>query len=47
MAQQVKHRVTRFVSEKWRRKPFVVPTVVPTTGEPPKEDDVSGTRPAL
>ena len=47
MAQQIKRRITKFVGEKWRRKPFVVPTVVPMTSDEPLVSDVTGTRESL
>lgn len=33
MAQALRRRVGRHVSDKWNRKPFIVPTVVPMTSE--------------
>ena len=47
MAQQIKRRITKFVGEKWRRKPFVVPTVVPMTSDEPLVSDVTGARESL
>ncbi|OAG70687.1 ribonuclease J, partial [Corynebacterium ulcerans] len=31
MVQQLRRRVSRFVEQKWRRKPMIMPTVIPTT----------------
>lgn len=49
MAQQVRRKVSRFVEQKWRRKPVVMPTVVPMTSETEKIDDseLIATRPSL
>lgn len=44
MAQQIKRRIIKFVGEKWRRKPFVVPTVVPMNSNETLVADVEGTR---
>lgn len=33
MAQQIRRRVGKLISDKWKRKPFIVPTVVPMTSE--------------
>lgn len=47
MARQIKQRVSRFVGEKWRRKPFVVPTVVPMSSGAEVVADVTGSRESL
>ena len=51
MVQQLRRRVSRFVEQKWRREPVILPTVVPMTSdldEPIGEDEVSvSARPSL
>jgi len=33
MVQQLRRRVSRFVEQKWRREPMILPTVVPMTSD--------------
>ncbi|QGU02240.1 Putative ribonuclease J [Corynebacterium kalinowskii] len=49
MAQQVRRKVSRFVEQKWRRKPVIMPTVVPMTSETEKIEDseLDAARPSL
>lgn len=48
MAQQLRRRVGRFVEQKWRRKPMIMPTVVPMSSEVSAVDDetLRSTRPS-
>lgn len=39
MVQQLRRRVSRFVEQKWRRKPMIMPTVIPTTSATIDIDD--------
>lgn len=39
MIQQLRRRVSRFVEQKWRRKPMIMPTVIPTTSATIDIDD--------
>lgn len=49
MVQQLRRRVSKFVEQKWRRKPMVIPTVVPMHSEGVEADDadVESTRESL
>ena len=49
MVRQLRRRVARFVEQKWRRKPMIIPTVVPMSSDPVQadDDDIKGTRPSL
>lgn len=50
MVGQVRRRVSRFVEQKWRRKPMIMPTVVPTTSPDHQaidDEDVRQSRPSL
>ncbi|MEJ5927060.1 ribonuclease J [Corynebacterium sp. H128] len=49
IAQQVRRKVSRFVEQKWRRKPLIMPTVVPMTAETDVVDDtdLEHARPSL
>lgn len=49
MAQQIRRKVSRFVEQKWRRKPLIMPTVVPMTSDTENIDDeeLQATRPSL
>ncbi|MEJ5996948.1 ribonuclease J [Corynebacterium sp. H130] len=49
MAQQVRRKVSRFVEQKWRRKPVVMPTVVPMNSETENidDEDLQSARPSL
>lgn len=46
MAQALRRRVGKLISDKWKRKPFIVPTVVPMTSEIVEELDEEDTQPA-
>ena len=39
MAQKIRRKVGKIISDKWNRKPFIVPTVVPMTSEIVEEID--------
>lgn len=39
MVQQLRRKVSRFVEQKWRREPMILPTVVPMTGDIDHNDD--------
>ncbi len=49
MVQQLRRKVSRFVEQKWRREPMILPTVVPTnSGDQVIDDaDVAAARPSL
>ena len=49
MVRQLRRRVARFVEQKWRRRPMIIPTVVPMSSDPVQadDDDIKGTRPSL
>lgn len=50
MVGQVRRRVSRFVEQKWRRKPMIMPTVIPTTSPDHQvigEEEVRQSRPSL
>ncbi|AFH52218.1 Ribonuclease j Rv2752c [Corynebacterium pseudotuberculosis 267] len=49
MVQQLRRRVSRFVEQKWRRKPMIMPTVIPTTQTQVEADDeeIRATRESL
>lgn len=49
IAQQVRRKVARFVEQKWRRKPLIMPTVVPMSAETQHVDevDLQNARPSL
>ncbi|APT84943.1 ribonuclease J [Corynebacterium aquilae] len=48
MAQKLRRTVARYVEQKWRRKPMVVPTIVPMTGEVTVTDeDINSARQSL
>lgn len=42
MVQQLRRKVSRYVEQTWRRKPMIMPTVVPMSGEghAPVDDDI-------
>ncbi|KAB1503775.1 ribonuclease J [Corynebacterium sp. 320] len=44
MAQKIRRKVGKIISDKWKRKPFIVPTVVPMTSEIVEEIDETLTR---
>lgn len=46
MAQAIRRKVAKFVSDKWQRKPLIVPTVVPMSSEIVEEIEVEPGRPA-
>lgn len=49
MVQQLRRRVSRFVEQKWRRKPMIMPTVIPTTQTQVEadEEEIRATRESL
>ncbi|AZA13800.1 ribonuclease J [Corynebacterium choanae] len=49
MAQKLRRKISRFVESKWRRRPMVVPTLVPMSSADVEvnEDDVRRSRPSL
>lgn len=47
MAQAIRRRVGKLISDKWKRKPFIVPTVVPMTSEIVEELEEDVSRPSL
>ncbi|RAV34119.1 ribonuclease J [Corynebacterium heidelbergense] len=47
MAQAIRRRVGKHIADKWKRKPLVVPTVIPMTSEIVEELDEVESRPAL
>ncbi|AIG63994.1 ribonuclease J [Corynebacterium atypicum] len=50
MVRQVRRKVSRFVEQKWRREPMVLPTVIPMTGDqtgPVDDDEVEANRESL
>ncbi len=44
MAQAIRRRVGKVVTDKWKRKPFIVPTVIPMTSEIVEEVDETESR---
>ena len=47
MAQSLRRKVAKFVKDKWKREPFIVPTVVPMTSEIVEELDPEDHVPSL
>ena len=50
MVRQLRRKVSRFVEQKWRREPMVLPTVIPMTGEPDEpvtDEDIEASRESL
>ncbi|GAA1475068.1 ribonuclease J [Corynebacterium felinum] len=50
MVQQLRRKVSRYVEQTWRRKPMIMPTVVPMTSDvhsPVDEEEVRRARPSL
>lgn len=47
MAQALRRRVGKLVADKWKRKPLVVPTVIPMTSEIVEEIDEAPARPSM
>lgn len=47
MAQAIRRKVGKLISDKWKRKPFIVPTVVPMTSEIVEELDEEESRPSV
>ncbi|MGO1418394.1 MAG: ribonuclease J, partial [Candidatus Corynebacterium faecigallinarum] len=47
MAQSLRRKVAKFVKDKWKREPFIVPTVVPMTSEVVEELDPEDHVPSL
>ncbi|MDO4687016.1 MAG: ribonuclease J [Corynebacterium sp.] len=49
MVQQLRRKVSRYVEQKWRRNPMIIPTVVPMHAEVTHidDEDIKGTRPSL
>lgn len=48
MVQKLRRTVSRYVEQKWRRKPMIIPTVVPTAGEVHVSDeDIAAARQSL
>lgn len=48
MVQRLRRTVSRYVEQKWRRKPMILPTVVPTQGEVHvTDDDINSSRMSL
>lgn len=47
MAQTLRRKVAKFVKDKWKREPFIVPTVVPMTSEIVEELDPEDHVPSL
>ncbi|MCS4536334.1 ribonuclease J [Corynebacterium sp. HS2168-gen11] len=50
MVQHLRRKVSRFVEQTWRRKPMIMPTVVPMSSDqyaPIDDDDVRKSRPSL
>ncbi|KQB85388.1 ribonuclease J [Corynebacterium oculi] len=50
MVQQLRRKVSRFVEQKWRREPMIMPTVIPMSsdqGGPVADSDVDSTRESL
>ncbi|MDO4909868.1 MAG: ribonuclease J [Corynebacterium sp.] len=48
MVQKLRRTVGRFIEQKWRRQPMIVPTVVATTGDvQASDDDVNSSRMSL
>ena len=47
MAQRIRRKVGKIISDKWNRKPFIVPTVVPMTSEIVEEIDEVEARESL
>lgn len=46
MAQQIRRRVGKLIADQWKRKPFIVPTVVPMTSEIVEELEEEVSRPS-
>lgn len=46
MAQAIRRRVGKLISDKWKRKPFIVPTVVPMSSEIVEELEEDVSRPS-
>lgn len=46
MAQKIRRRVGKLISDKWKRKPFIIPTVVPMTSEIVEELEEEESRPS-
>lgn len=47
MAQAIRNKVSKMVLDKWKRRPFIVPTVVPMSSEIVEEIDEKDVRPSL
>lgn len=49
MVQQLRRKVSRYVEQKWRRKPMIIPTVVPMHAEATHidDEDIRGSRESL
>ena len=48
MAQEVRRKVSRFVQDKWKRSPMVIPTIVPilVDDDPVEDDELETVRPS-